>query len=101
MNFIHRAGGAGLGAIAAALLAVPRQASVYGPLDNFDVVNDTGHDTCGFEIEIEGVHGADVYRTFEAPVHPLRNPDADRHGDRRPDPLPGRLGSRDAHVLAG
>ena len=43
------------------------KASVYGPLDNFDVVNDTGQETCGFEIEIEGVHAADVYRTFEAP----------------------------------
>jgi hypothetical protein len=41
--------------------------SLYGPLDNFDVVNDTGQDTCGFEIEIEGVHKEDVYRTFEAP----------------------------------
>jgi hypothetical protein len=30
--------------------------SLYGPLDNFDVVNDTGQETCGFEIEIEGVH---------------------------------------------
>jgi hypothetical protein len=45
----------------------PAAASVYGPLDNFDVVNDTGQPTCGFEIEIEGVHSADVYRTFDAP----------------------------------
>jgi hypothetical protein len=54
---------------AAALWAAgaPAAASVYGPLDNFDVVNDTGHETCGFEIEIEGVHGAEVYRTFDAP----------------------------------
>lgn len=57
---------------AASLLAVAgldgaAGASVYGPLDNFDVVNDTGHDECGFEIEIEGVHAADIYRTFDAP----------------------------------
>ena len=64
----HLARKAGVG-FAAALWAVgaPAAASVYGPLDNFDVVNDTGHETCGFEIEIEGVHAADVYRTFETP----------------------------------
>lgn len=54
-------------AVLAAVCAAPAGASVFGPLDNFDVVNDTGSDTCGFEIEIEGVHAADVYRTFEAP----------------------------------
>lgn len=54
-------------ALAAALCAAPIQASVYGPLDNFDVVNDTGHETCGFEIELEDVHSAEIYRTFDAP----------------------------------
>jgi hypothetical protein len=50
------------------LLATPAGASsVYGPLDNFDVVNDTGSDVCGFEIEIEDVHSGDIYRTFDAP----------------------------------
>jgi hypothetical protein len=66
---------AGCGAAAALLsIDVPAGASVYGPLDNFDVVNDTGHDTCGFEIEIEGVHGADVYRTFDAPYIRYQTP---------------------------
>jgi len=51
----------------AAIGGLPAGASVFGPLDNFDVVNDTGSDTCGFEIEIEGVHAAEVYRTFEFP----------------------------------
>lgn len=54
-------------AVAALCTGGPAGASVYGPLDNFDVVNDTGSDTCGFEIELEGVHSADVYRTFDAP----------------------------------
>ena len=53
--------------VATALAATPATASVYGPLANFDVVNDTGQDACGFEIEIEGVHSAEIYRTFAAP----------------------------------
>jgi hypothetical protein len=62
-------------AIAAALLSSPAVASsVFGPLDNFDVVNDTGHDECGFEIEIEGVHSADIYRTFDAPYVRYQTP---------------------------
>ena len=39
--------------IAAVGLAVPASAQVYGSLANFDVVNDSGHDCHGFEIEIE------------------------------------------------
>lgn len=54
-------------ALAATLASAPASASMYGPLDNFDVLNDTGGETCGFEIELEGVHSADVYRTFSAP----------------------------------
>jgi hypothetical protein len=50
------------------LASGPADASgVYGSLCNFEVVNDTGEDACGFEIEIEDVHSADVYRTFQAP----------------------------------
>jgi hypothetical protein len=57
-----------LGLLAMCLASAPAGASgVYGTLGNFDVVNDTGGETCGFEIEIEDVHGADVYRTFQAP----------------------------------
>ncbi len=50
-----------------ALAGDPAAASVYGPVDGFDVVNDTGHETCGFEIELEGVHSSDVYRSFAEP----------------------------------
>ncbi|MCX8071159.1 MAG: hypothetical protein N3C12_01725 [Candidatus Binatia bacterium] len=35
-----------------------------GTLANFDVVNDTGEPTHGFEIEIEGLHPEDVTYTF-------------------------------------
>jgi len=59
--------GVAIAGLAVGLGSGPAAASVYGPLDNFDVVNDTGQETCGFEIEIEGVHKAEVYRTFEAP----------------------------------
>ena len=35
------------------LAALPAQATVFGSLANFDVVNDTGKDAYGFEIEID------------------------------------------------
>lgn len=52
---IRQSSPAHLGAIAALLLplAAPVAASTYGSLANFDVVNDTGHEAHGFEIEIE------------------------------------------------
>ena len=66
---------------ASALLAGPAPASsLYGPLDNFGVVDDTGDETCGFEIEIEGVSSREIYRTFAAPhirYAPPRRIDAD------------------------
>jgi hypothetical protein len=40
-------------AIALLQLAAPVAASTYGSLANFDVVNETGHEAHGFEIEIE------------------------------------------------
>ena len=40
------------------------QASVFGTLGNFDVVNDTGREAHGFEIELEGLHLADITDTF-------------------------------------
>jgi hypothetical protein len=44
--------GAGM-AFAALWMGSPAAAQVYGSLANFDVVNDTGHDCHGFEVEIE------------------------------------------------
>lgn len=39
----------------------------YGTLDNFDVINDTGVECHGFEIELEGLSSTDVVYTFGAP----------------------------------
>lgn len=46
------------------LLPLMAQASVFGTLGNFDVVNDTGHTAHGFEIELEGLHLSDITDTF-------------------------------------
>jgi hypothetical protein len=40
------------------------QASIYGTLSNFDTYNETEIDAHGAEIELEGVHIEDLYRTF-------------------------------------
>jgi hypothetical protein len=39
-------------------------ATISGALSNFDVVNNTGHDAHGFEIQFEGLQPADVNTTF-------------------------------------
>jgi hypothetical protein len=39
-------------------------ATIFGALSNFDVVNDTGHDAHGFEIQLEGLQPGDIYYTF-------------------------------------
>ena len=41
-----------------------QSATVYGSLGNFDVINHTGHDGHGFEIELEGIQPSDVYYSF-------------------------------------
>jgi len=41
--------------LAAAPIATAQTATVFGQLGNFDVVNDTGHDAHGFEIELQGI----------------------------------------------
>lgn len=43
-----------------------QSATVYGQLGNFDVINHTGHDGHGFEIEMEGIHPENVYYSFSA-----------------------------------
>ena len=37
---------------------------MYGTLGNFDVINDTGRDAHGFEIEYEGLHSTDIGYTW-------------------------------------
>jgi hypothetical protein len=49
----------------------------YGTLDNFDVINDTGVETHGFEIELEGISAADVAYTFGAPYQRYGDPEID------------------------
>lgn len=44
--------------------AQAQTAAIYGSLGNFDVINHTGHDAHGFEIQFEGLHEADIYYTF-------------------------------------
>ena len=39
-------------------------AAVIGFLGNFDVINDTGSTAHGFEIDLEGLHSADITDTF-------------------------------------
>lgn len=46
--------------------ALPVRASTaYGSINNFDVVNDTGVECHGFEIEIEDLHSRDITYTFD------------------------------------
>jgi hypothetical protein len=53
--------------LAAALASVASSASAlsyFGSLSNFDVLNDTGSEKEGFEIEIHGVSSSDISYTF-------------------------------------
>lgn len=56
-------------AVALAVAAAPTvaSASVIGFLGNFDVINDTGHEAHGFEIELEDLHIGDITDTFGGP----------------------------------
>ena len=68
-------------AIALALAVTQASAtSVYGSLGNFDVVNDTGSETHGFEIELEGISSTDIYRTFNIPFIRYNTPTDDELG---------------------
>lgn len=60
-----------LSAGAAVMLAMPlyvnaQTATLFGAMANFDVYNDTGQDTHGFEIEIDGVTASNVQGYFSA-----------------------------------
>ncbi len=66
MKTLNQTGRAFLMAIcAAALGSSPTRASIaYGSINNFDTVNDTGHECHGFEIEIEDCHSTDISYTY-------------------------------------
>ncbi len=53
-------------AVSFAIAAAPTNgyAAVIGFLGNFDVINDTGSIAHGFEIDLEGLHSADITDTF-------------------------------------
>jgi hypothetical protein len=57
-------------ALLAALLAAPvasqAQVTLFGSLANFDVYNDTGQETHGFEIELDGLTPQQAYYAFPA-----------------------------------
>jgi hypothetical protein len=46
----------------------------YGTLSNFDVINDTGEETHGFEIELDDVSSSDISYEFGAPYERYGNP---------------------------
>ncbi len=52
--------------IIAPITSQAQTATVYGQLGNFDVINHTGHDGHGFEIEMEGINPEDLYYSFSA-----------------------------------
>ncbi|MCU1384029.1 MAG: hypothetical protein JWL71_2726 [Acidobacteria bacterium] len=64
IGFPRAAAAALLALLAAPAAARAQTATIYGSLGNFDVVNNTGHDAHGFEIELEGLQPADVVYTF-------------------------------------
>ncbi|MBS1795384.1 MAG: hypothetical protein JSS81_16120 [Acidobacteria bacterium] len=47
-----------------AISSSAQTAAVYGQLGNFDVINHTGHDGHGFEIELEGIQPQEVVYHF-------------------------------------
>lgn len=46
-----------------------RASIAYGSINNFDTVNDTGHECHGFEIELEDCHSTDSAYIFTAAAH--------------------------------
>lgn len=51
-----------------------RAQSMFGALSNMDVINDTGQITRGFEIDLEGIHAANIFSTFGAPYERYGDP---------------------------
>lgn len=63
--------------IALTAIAAPSSAVAevqYGTLSNFDVPNDTGEETHGFQIELDDVHSSDISYEFGAPYERYGNP---------------------------
>ncbi len=62
--------GALLLALAAAPIAMQAQVTLFGTPSNFDVLNDTGQDAHGFEIELQGITPADLAGVWTATRFP-------------------------------
>jgi hypothetical protein len=56
--------GLALTTLLAPVAARAQSVAIVGSLANFDVLNNTGQDAHGFEIQIEGIQSADIYRIF-------------------------------------
>ncbi len=54
-----------IAALAVFASAPARASTAYGDLNNFDVINDTGSDCHGFEIELEDIHSTDITYTYD------------------------------------
>jgi hypothetical protein len=54
-------------------MASAQTAEIYGSLGNFDVVNNTGHNACGFEMQVDGVSPAEIPYAFS--VNRYGNPE--------------------------
>jgi len=60
--------------VAASAGVASRTVTQFGTLSNFDVFNDTGQETHGFEIELDGISASDVTYEFGAPYERYGNP---------------------------
>jgi hypothetical protein len=69
-----------LGLLALPVAAHAQQAAIVGSLGNFDVLNHTGGEAHGFEIQLEGIQAADIYRVFGAGAPFGRTTDVIRYG---------------------
>ena len=64
-------------ALAGLLFSCTASAATFGPVENFDVVNDTGLEAHGFEIELEGISDVDISSVFASAT---RWPGMNRYG---------------------
>lgn len=68
LRTVLRSAAAGTLALALAFVFAPantaRASIAYGSINNFDTVNDTGHECHGFEIELDDCHSTDITYTY-------------------------------------
>ncbi|MBI4907155.1 MAG: hypothetical protein HY820_26250 [Acidobacteria bacterium] len=74
MRVLSTLGPVALIAVTLAALPASAQVTLYGTLSNFDVVNDTGGEVHGFEIEFHGVSSITSYYNYNRYGPPLVTP---------------------------